>query len=313
MILEPLRFRESRARRYTKIFMPKSRRAAALFLFANEAYNRAIGYPLTPIRYTLSMDFRTRRQLAVLALVGLVIAAVGFLAAKRLIPKPSCSDTRQNQNEEEADCGGPCLPCVFKHQKDVEVFWTRFVKVRGNTYDVAAEIRNPNVKLAAAHFDYEFKLFDESGFLVASRRGTSFIYPGETVHLAEVGIVSGRIVRDASITFENFKWILTEAQSPDIIAGNREYVIEVANGARSSVIKALIGNRTLSDFSEIEVSALAFDERGNLLGVNRTILRQVLAGETKAVKFSWPIVFSEDVSSLVVEARSNIAIPSAAH
>lgn len=280
-----------------------------LFLFANEAYNRTIRYPLTPICCTLSMDFRTRRQLAVLALVGLVIAAVGFLAAKRLIPKPSCSDTRQNQNEEEADCGGPCLPCVFKHQKDVEVFWTRFVKVRGNTYDVAAEIRNPNVKLAAAHFDYEFKLFDETGFLVASRRGSSFIYPGETVRLAEVGIVSGRIVRDAAITFENFKWILAEVASPDVIAGNREYVIESANGARVSVVKALISNRTLSDLSEIEVSALAFDERGNLLAVNRTVLGQVLAGTAKAVRFAWPIVFSEDVSSLAVEARSRAAIP----
>ena len=255
------------------------------------------------------MNFRASRQLIVIALVGLFVVGVGFLVVKPLIPKPSCSDNKQNQNEEEADCGGPCIPCVFKHQKDVEVFWTRFVKVRGNTYDVAAEIRNPNVKLAAAHFDYEFKLFDETGFLVASRRGTSFIYPGETVRLAEVGIMSGRIVRNTSITFENFKWILTEAPSPDIIAGNREYIIESGDGARASVVKALISNRMLIDLPEIEVSALAFDERGNLLGVNRTILRQVLAGETKAVRFSWPIVFSEDVSSLAVEARSRIAIP----
>ncbi len=254
------------------------------------------------------MDFRASRQLTIIVVFLIIAAGAGFLIVRPYLPKPTCADNRLNQEEEETDCGGPCIPCAFKRQQDVEIFWTRFVKVRGNTYDVAARVLNPNVKLAAAKFDYEFKLFDGSGFLVASRRGSSYLYPGETAHLSEVGLISGRMVEEASIALSNFAWVLLDERRPDIIAGNREYAIESENGARYSSVKALISNRTLGDVTGAEVVVLAFDHQGNMLGANRTILDTLGANESKPVRFRWPDVFAEDVSSLVIEARTRQAI-----
>ena len=257
------------------------------------------------------MDFRTRRQLAVILVLLAMAAAVFFLLYTKFAPAPTCFDSRRNQNEEEADCGGPCIPCAFRHRQDIQIFWARFVTSRQDTYDVAAQIRNPNVKLGAPSFEYIFKLFDTAGIEVVSRRGTSFIYPGETIHLAEVGLRSARVIRSATLSVENIRWVLTDRIALDIIAGNREYRIDQEGGERG-VVAARISNRTISDILGITVGALVFDSDGNLLGVHRTVLDRIGTGETRPVTFIWPTIFSRPVASIIIEARSPLVLPSGA-
>ena len=255
------------------------------------------------------MDFRTRRQLVILLVVAIVLAGVGFFVLRPFLPAPSCTDGRRNQGEEEADCGGPCVPCAFRQQKPIEVFWVRFVKVRENAYDAAAEIKNPNVKIGAAAFAYEFKLLDTAGVAVATRRGETFLYPGETAHLVEVGLLSGRLIQGAALAIGEVAWALSDAPGPDIVAGSKEYVLEGDPAHPVSVMKAIVSNRGLRDLSGIGVSALAFDADGNLLGAHRSVVESLPAGSAEPVKFTWPVAFATAPSSLVVEARSPSALP----
>lgn len=259
------------------------------------------------------MDFRNRRQIAVLAVFVFAIMLVGFFTYRAARPVPTCFDSAKNQNEENVDCGGNCISCAFKQQQPIEVFWTRFVKVRENTYDVAAELRNANVRLAAASFEYEFRLYDTAGVLVATRRGTNYMYPGEAVHLVEVGLTSGRVIENAEIVIRNTQFALSDRIEPDVVAGNREYAIEQdASGANQSVVKALVVNRTLEDIRAIEISTLVFDDNVNLVAVNRTILDAISAGETKPVKFTWPSQFPQSISSVLIEVRSRENLPAPA-
>ena len=255
------------------------------------------------------MDFRTRRQLAVILVVGLSALAIGFGFYRAFAPQPTCFDNRQNQKEEEVDCGGPCIPCLFKHQKPLEVFWARFVEVRENTYDVAAEIRNPNAKLAATSFEYILKMFDTAGVLVDSRRGTAFIYPAETMHIVEVGLTSGRVIRNVTLRIERERWAISESIAPNVVVGNREYGLESEDGGEKSVLKAIVVNNSVLDVPGIRVAVLAFDDRANLLGVHGTVIDTLRAGESRPVKFIWPSMFPRPVSSIVIEARSAVALP----
>lgn len=254
------------------------------------------------------MDFRTRRQIIILILAGFISAGIASYILYVNLPAPSCQDNRENQEEEGIDCGGPCVPCALLEQRPIEIFWARFIKTRENTYDVAAEIRNPNIKLGAVSIDYEFKLFDTSGVAVARKRGQSFIYPGEAAHLVEIGLVSGRVIKNISLTFHEVKWILEENAGPDIIAGNKEYLEEEADGIRHSVLTALVSNRTLVDIRQPVVNALVFDDENNLLGVNSTVIDIIPSGQTKPVKFIWPRLFSKPVASITVEARSKTGL-----
>ncbi len=255
------------------------------------------------------MDFRIRRQLLVFAVIVFFIAGIGFLVYSVWAPPSTCSDNRRNQGEEEVDCGGPCSPCIFKLKKDLEVFWTRAVKVRGNAYDVAAEIYNPNTKLGAVSFEYEFTLVDNAGLAVASRQGKAFIYPRETMHVIEVGLIARRAIRDASITIRSVEWVLTERIAPDIVSGSREYRIEEDDGeSPRSVAQAIVTNRTLDDLSSVVVGALLLDGQGNLIGVHSTLLPELRAGGSQPVTFIWPEAVPTRVNTIIVEARSRQAL-----
>lgn len=255
------------------------------------------------------MDFRSRRQFLILFILALILAGAGFLIYRTGARGPTCVDGRKNQGEELADCGGPCIPCAFRNKKDLEVFWVRAVPTREGRYDVAAQIKNPNVKVGAVRFEYEFQLVDEKGIRVASRRGRSFIYPSEIVHLAEIGLEAPRPAADARITLEHIEWVVTDTIAPDVIAGHREYLIEVENGARQSVVRANLQNRTILDLSDLTVVAFLLDEDGNLLGVHSTLVDRIRAGLTRPVEFRWPGVLAESIGSVVIEARSPLALP----
>lgn len=255
-----------------------------------------------------AMGFRLSRQLAILAVAAIIAGGVGFLILRSGLPEPSCMDNRLNQGEERIDCGGPCDACVLRESKPIEIFWTRFVKVRENTYDVAAEIRNPNVKLAASYFDYEFKLYDSAGVNVVSRRGRSFMYPGETAHLAEIGLLSNHAIRSASLTIGDTAWASSDAVKPDVFAGSKEYAVEGEPGRTVSVAKTIVLNRELFSISDIGITAIVFDGNGNLLGAHRTIIKSLGAGASQPVVLAWPAVFPVPVASFLIEVHTSSAI-----
>ncbi|OHA08489.1 MAG: hypothetical protein A3B37_00085 [Candidatus Sungbacteria bacterium RIFCSPLOWO2_01_FULL_59_16] len=256
--------------------------------------------------------FRERRQLIISLLIVAVLVAVGYVAVRTLLPEPTCEDGRRNQGEEDVDCGEPCVPCVLKHPKELEVFWVRAVRSRGSAYDVAARISNPNAKLGARSIEYEFELFDAADLPVAARRGSAFAYPGENLHLVEIGLdVGEREAARAAVTVRRVEWVIADEVAPDIAAGGREYLTEEdVEGRRRSAIRAVITNRTLEDLPEVAVSAIVFDGQGNLFAVHRTVLGDLGAAESKPVKFVWGEMFADAPGSFAIEARSAALLPS---
>ena len=251
------------------------------------------------------MGFRERRQFVIAGAIAIALAGFGYWAVRSVLPAATCTDTRKNQGETAVDCGGPCIPCSVKYPKAIEAFWARAVPSGEGRYDAAAEVRNPNAEVAAISFGYEFKLFDAAGIPVVTQRGTSFLYPGESSHIVEIGLATGRTVERATIEFFDAAWAATDAVSPDITAGNRQYVVEDSEGVLRSKVKAVITNRSLQDLREIFVGVVVFDDERNLVGVHRTRLDELLAGQARPVELVWPSAFAAPVSSFTVEPRSS--------
>ena len=261
--------------------------------------------------YNTSMDFRTRHQLAVFTAALLIVGAMGGLAYLTYRPSPTCFDGRLNQAEEEVDCGGPCVSCALRHAQPLDIFWVRFIKVRENSYDAVAEVSNPNRKLAATSFEYEFKLFNTSGDVVALRQDTAYIYPGEGMHLAEVGLLSDDAIGNVTLTLRNVRWALSESSAPDVVVGGKEYAVIRDGALRRSTVRAIASNQSVDDVSDLKLAVLVFDTLGNLMGVHRTVLEGLAAGEAKTLTFTWPVEFPDAISSIAIEARSPTALPPA--
>lgn len=250
-----------------------------------------------------AMDFRKKRQLAIIAAVSAAIFIPVAILAYIYAPRPTCFDNRKNQGEEEVDCGAICIPCALKHPEELSVLWVRFVKIRENTYDVVAEIRNPNLKLGAIQFEYEFQLLDTAGVQVARKTGRSFIFPGETAHLIETSMQTQRTLERATIALRGASWVFTDVIPQDVVVGEKR--LDFIPAKDETTLTATLINRSLFDFGQVFLSALIFDERGNILAASKVTEKNLRSGETRPIFFSWPREIDRGKTTVAIESRVN--------
>lgn len=252
------------------------------------------------------MDFRARRQFAAIVVVFFVVLLPLGLFIYTSLPEPSCFDSKRNQGEEEIDCGGACIPCELKHPKEVSVLWTRFVPTREHTYNLVAEVRNQNIKLAAVKLPYEFRLFDDRGVLVEVRQGTTFLFSGETAHIVETNIVTRRMPKVLQLNIEGAQWVLTDVIPPDVVIGGKTLRVSPEGG--ETMLTASLINRSFRDFPEVHAVALLSDNGGNVVAASAIVEQGLVSGETRQIFFSWPRPLPED-SRTVIEPRINTLAP----
>lgn len=258
------------------------------------------------------MDWRTRKQLTILLTVFLVVFGIGVAAAYLVLKEPpSCFDNRKNQGETEADCGGPCVPCEFRRQKPVEVLFARFIRVRGNTYDIVGQIQNPNDHLAGNPLGYRAKLFDDKGAEVANRENITHVYPNDKIYIVESNFFTERTVVRAAleVVAENTVWTYTEEIRPELTLGNRKYEVIREGGEEYARVTAELVSRAPFVFRKVEVRAALLDEAGNVVAAGATEARDVKSGKARQVIFTWPEKPRGSVVRIDMEARANALDP----
>lgn len=250
------------------------------------------------------MDFRIKRQLVIIGVLFAVILIPVVFSIYSWLPTASCQDNRRNQGEEGIDCGGPCTPCALKNPENLDVFWTRFVSVREGSYDAVAEVKNPNIKLGAEEFEYEFQFFDDADILVARRVGRSFMFPAETAHFVESNIMTGRTISRVLFAVRDVRWAFTNRVPPDVAVGDRKLTVSAEK--QETTLTATLLNRSLRDLKEVAVSAFVFDRQENVLAVSKTVEKDLLAGSERQIFFSWPRVIQQEDVFITFEPRVNI-------
>ena len=250
-------------------------------------------------------SWRTRRQFIALAIVGLPIIFILVFFVFKIFPEASCFDNRQNQRELGVDCGGPCEPCELKNPKPLTLFWARLVPVRENSYDLVALIQNPNEVLSSRKVDYEFTIYD--GLRPVTRKiGSTFIFAQERMHIIEPNVQAVEIPSHVEFKVTGINWEFSQLQKPNFVVEKRDYLIEEQDGIKRSVASSRILNATTFNFKEVLVEVVVFDKDGNVLGSNRTVISNFLAGTRSEIKLPWPEVLKGEVRTLAVEARVNI-------
>lgn len=254
------------------------------------------------------VSWRARRQLAVIIVVLIPLVGLVFWLVPKFTPAPSCTDNKKNQGEEEVDCGGPCVPCELKHPKPITVFWTRAVPDRANTYDVAAEIQNPNQLLSSANVTYEFTLADTLG-TVALKRGTTFILPQEKIHVIEANLSTTREPNRTEFRVISVAWLPQQANRPNFVPEARSYAVDDSAGTKQGVVTTTLSNRTAFDFRTIEVDFIVLNKDGNLMGANRVAVDNFISGTRRDVKSIWPQPLQGEIGTIMIEPRANVLDP----
>ena len=241
--------------------------------------------------YTVSMAFewRTKRKITFFSFFAAIILVVAGIGVYLLLPAPSCTDGRLNQNEELVDCGGPnCAPCLRETADDLIVLWSRYFEVRPGVYDVAALVENVNLTLGSANVPYGIELYDSEGSRIIVHRDSTYTLPNKQFLVFVANVPTGiRVPQRLTFRFEPFTWQLTDEQQLPVIVSRTERDF---NRDRPRLI-ATISNNALLAIKNIDVAVLISDATGNAIAVSEAHVAHVPDTGTADVAFTWPHPF----------------------
>ncbi|HAT73900.1 MAG: hypothetical protein US30_C0004G0001 [Candidatus Moranbacteria bacterium GW2011_GWF2_36_839] len=224
-------------------------------------------------------------------------------------PEETCTDGRQNQNERGVDCGGVCQKeCNVIVAKDLTIGKIGVVfSGLSDKYDFYAKVTNPNAVFGDKNFAYEINLKDEVGSIIATKKGFSFILPGEEKYIVETNIDAPSVPFSQEFKILSSNWIRFEDyyERPDIQIINKNYS-EISGGTGFANAQGLLRNRSPYDFDSIKIQIILKDSTDNILALNSTQMGTVKAGEDRDFKTFWPSSFPGTVSTMEAQAEVNI-------
>ncbi|MEK7138832.1 MAG: hypothetical protein AAB799_01490, partial [Patescibacteria group bacterium] len=122
-----------------------------------------------------------------------------------------------------------------------------------------------------------------------TRNGTFYILPGQTRFVVVSGIRSDTPLADVSIDIAEVKWErIKETGNINFPVQRKNYSVVNKNGTFSE-LEAVIMNNSDFDFDKVEVGVILFNERNDIIAVNRTDIRTFLSKTERYFKVSWPV------------------------
>ena len=242
-----------------------------------------------------------RRLLIILLLFSLVVILIAIPGYFLFYEKPTCNDGKQNQGEAGVDCGGSCqLLCPAEAFSPI-IHWQRVLPVSHPIYNAVAYVENPNLDSAAFDVPYVFKLYDAGNVLVSEKHGVIYIPPRKVFAIFEGGIVTGeRIPVRATFGFEEEpKWQKVASYSPELVITNRVLTKETS----APRLEALIENNSTKPASRVEVVALLYEAKGNIVGASRTFVDRISEHGKAPIVFTWPSPFSASPTRIEITYR----------
>lgn len=246
-------------------------------------------------------DPRLIRRILVVSGFLVFFGLIGWLIYTTFLKSdPTCFDGKQNQNETGIDCGGSCTKqCVVKVEaKDLVTKETAFMPVGDGSYDVLAQVYNPNDVAGASSFTYTVSLRDASGQILSKQSGTSFILPQETKYLFEFHLASASVPAQAVVEFSGIVWEHFDgyAEKPRISVVHQSYA-RVTSGSGYGAATGLVINESPYDFRSLTVKVVLRDALGKPVAINMTAMQTMKSKEQRDFRLVWPTAFPGEVAA----------------
>ncbi len=222
-------------------------------------------------------------------------------------PDTTCFDGKKNQNEEEADCGGKCKPCIKEiSAQEIEIQEKAFVYGGLGKFDVLLKFFNPNNRFGSSSFEYEITLKGTSGEILGKRSGKSFILPRDSKYAIENGFEIQSEPSIAEVLIKNTQWAEFENyEKPQLNIYEKRYDI-VSGGVGFGQAYGLLRNESAFDFESVNVDVILRDSSGIPIALNSTEMRDIGSGDQRDFKLLWPSSFPGDVMQVEMEAETNV-------
>lgn len=227
---------------------------------------------------------------------------VGLILFLIYQPKPTCFDSKQNQNEAGIDCGGVCVKACASQARDLKIYWVRPLLVSPGWYDLSALVENLNSDLGARAVPYTFFLYDVNNVLIAKRSGLTYVNPGEKFAIFKSRIDTGeRVAQKAFLEFSTpFEWEKAEPMPRTIYLEKKGFVNTPKPELHYTVTNG--GLRTVSD---LQLTVLLSDINNNSFAASATKIDKLEPNAKQEIYFTWPTTFANEPTYIDTYWRLN--------
>lgn len=174
--------------------------------------------------------------------------------------------------------------------------------------DFWAEISNPNDDFGASKLEYTFVLSDSEGKEIR-KSDTTFILPGDkNKYILLLDMNSDYKLVNFELS-TNIEWTkLSKFNLPELVIRNTSLGNSTKAGNNFTVFGILTNNSAVN-LKNIQVIAILTDDNKNIIGLNKTIIRDVLTTESRDFEMTWQNEIPKaSISNTIIYAQSNVLI-----
>lgn len=218
---------------------------------------------------------------------------------------PSCFDGKQNQGEEDVDCGGPCKTiCIARDRIQPSALGEPQVfRASDALISVLVELKNPNPTTALRQIPYVITVTGESG-VPLQLRGVASLYASEVRRFVLVrpgGDLRGSLDASIEVTTSSAQWTPAETfKKPELSIVN---AVTAEEPARTRVEGTVSSDDPLG-VTDVTVVALFYDTTGSLIGAAQTVIDRLAPGASTRFAISYPPLLDLDPEATQVSVSA---------
>lgn len=202
----------------------------------------------------------------------------------------------------------PPPPPPPSEEKPINIIQTAFLRGQVGKVDTLIQLRNPNEREGASSFAYTIGFLGSNGEVLDTYIGQSYILPGETKYVTNVGLGVVQADRVASIEVEisDSVWEeIPEYTGITLVTKGKQFF--PSNVVTGPYVTGAVSNATNFDFRLVLVNVVLYDRQQNVIGINTTTLDNVKAQTERSFQVTW---FQNgilgDVAAIDAEAQTNL-------
>lgn len=218
-----------------------------------------------------------KKKLILIGIIVLLVVIIGGCSLSKLLkPKPEAPVIPTTPQ-----------PTVERPPEgfEIKVEDVQMVSTNGE-YDLIAKIKNTDPNWGVSSLSYTFNLLDSQGNMVGERKGTTFILPLSKRSIIEVGLKTEKQALKAELKLD-----LLEVQKlksiPDLGLSTSNPVYNLVENKTKGKVTGSVINKGPYSFETVYLNIVLFSREGKILGLNRTLVGNLLSGQERYFSAIW--------------------------
>lgn len=172
--------------------------------------------------------------------------------------------------------------------------------------DFWAEINNPNDDFGANNLKYSFILRNSKGEEF-KRSGDTFILPGDKKKYILLLNISSEYELQGFEIAKDLEWAqLSRFNLPELVIRNTR-IGDSSKAGNDFTAFGTLTNASPVNLKNVEITAVITDDKDEIIGVNKTLIRDVLTLESRDFEMTWDNeVSGSSIFNTKIYAQSNV-------